>query len=81
MRSSVTPFERLLRQRYDAGCHCGTQLLAAPRTAGYRGHLASVYRAFKRLGLVLDHPAASASTPPPLSPRQARWLLLRAHRS
>jgi transposase len=76
--SSVMPFERLLRQGYDAGCHRGTALLAVLRAAGYTGSLASVYRTLRRLGLALDHPAATGATPPPLSPRQARWLLLRA---
>jgi hypothetical protein len=74
--SSVTPFERRLRQRYEAGCHQGRALWAELRAAGYNGSLSSVYRALKRLGLLLDHPVATAAAPAPLSPRQARWLLL-----
>jgi transposase len=76
--SSVTPFERRLRRLYEAGCHQGTALWTHLRAAGYRGSLASVYRALKRHGLLLDHPVATAAVPSALSPRQARWLLLRA---
>jgi transposase len=78
--SSVTPFHAYLMERWDAGCHQGTQLLQELRERGYRGSLASVYRALKRRRSGDGRHAHHQATAPNVkirSPRQAMWLFLR----
>jgi len=80
--SSVTPYQDYLVERWDAGCQQGTSLWAELRDQGYRGSLASVYRALRRLR---PHPdrrrdrgrQTAAPGARKWSPRQAMWLLVR----
>jgi hypothetical protein len=80
--SSVTPYQDYLVERWDAGCQQGTSLWAELRVQGYRGSLASVYRALRRLR---PHPdrrrdrgrQTAAPGARKWSPRQAMWLLVR----
>lgn len=79
--SSVAPYRAYLRERWVAGVQEGQQLLEELQARGYRGSLASLYRALKpwRTGDGRQHrqePAAPSVSVP--SARQATWLLLRA---
>jgi transposase len=78
--SSVTPYLPLVQQRWLAGERDGAQMLVALQQQGYRGSLASVYRALKafRSG---DGRRSSGNAMtervPTRSPRQAMWMLVR----
>jgi transposase len=78
--SSVTPYLNLVRERWAQGEHDGVQMLSALHAAGYRGSLASVYRALKafRSGDGRRLPGGSLEERVAVrSPRQAMWLLVR----
>lgn len=78
--SGVAPFLDYVRGRWADGVQAGPQLLAEVQAMGYRGSLASIYRALKpwRTGDGRQHrhepPVPRVAT---RSPRQAAWILLR----
>jgi transposase len=78
--SSVTPYLDAVRQRWENGQHDGVQMLKALQALGYRGSLASVYRALKRFrsGDGRRETRSTAGERVAVrSPRQAMWLLIR----
>ena len=94
-RSSIlTPYEPYLRERWAAGCHNSLQLWRDLQARGFKGAAALVRRFVarwrpeparrgrppRRVGGAQVGPPPPAPTPI-LSPRQARWLLLRAEDS
>jgi transposase len=80
--STVIPYLAYLERRWHEGCQVGTQLWQELRKQGYPGSLSSVYRAVKRCRWGDGQGRTLPATTPPrryaLSPRQGRWLLLRA---
>jgi len=86
----VAPYEPYLRERWQAGCQNARQLWREVRAQGFVGGKESVRRLVVTWRTVPAHPgpprrhvptAPQAVPPPPTrtrSPRQARWLLLRA---
>jgi transposase len=88
----LAPYEAYLRRRWAAGCHNAHQLWQEIRRRGFPGQAPIVRRYVARWrsqparrGRSTQLPAPGGSAPPPprpptrvLSPRQARWLLLRA---
>ncbi len=86
----VAPYEPYLRERWQAGCQNARQLWREVRAQGFVGGKESVRRLVvtwrttpARPGPPRRHaPAVPQTVPPsptrPRSPRQARWLLLRA---
>jgi transposase len=91
--TSLAPYEGYLRARWTAGCHNAHQLWRELQGQGFRGGAVTVRRyvaAWRtrpaRRGRAAQRPAepgGALSPPAPrptrvLSPRQARWLLLRA---
>jgi transposase len=74
----MTPYLAYLRERWAAGCHHGSQLLAEVQAQGYGGSLSSLYRARKtwRTGDGRRGPE-SGERVTVRSPRQAMWLLVR----
>ena len=89
----LAPYEAYLRTRWTAGCHNAHQLWREIRSQGYAGQAANVRRYLARWRPEPGRPgptvrqdrADHASPTPPArqpmtvpSPRQARWLLLRA---
>jgi transposase len=92
-RMSITPYEPYLRERWEAGCRNGRELWREIQAKGFRGGHETVRRLLVtwrtergRGGPPRKHPSATPSVrrPPPQratrpwSPRQARWLLLKA---
>jgi transposase len=90
--TSLTPYEPYLRARWTAGCHNARVLWKEVRSQGFPGAAVTVGRLVSTWRLTPgrpgptprgDRPAAVAPTPAlprptrVLSPRQARWLLLR----
>src|SRR5207244_794159 len=90
--TSLTPYEPYLRARWTAGCHNARVLWEEVRAQGFPGAAVTVGRLVSTWRLTPGRPgptprgtapAAVAPTPPVprptrvLSPRQARWLLLR----
>jgi len=90
--TSLTLYEPYLRARWTAGCHNARVLWREVRTQGFPGAAVTVGRLVSTWRLTPGRPgptprgtppAAVAPTPPlprptrVLSPRQARWLLLR----
>ncbi len=90
--TSLAPDEPYLRARWTAGCHNARVLWREVRTQGFPGAAVTVGRLVSTWRLTPGRPgptprgtppAAVAPTPPlprptrVLSPRQARWLLLR----
>lgn len=88
--SSVSPYLEFVRERWAAGVQEGPQLLAELQARGYRGSLASLYRALRpwrtedgRRQRRTRHGCQHRQDPmvprvATRSPRQATWLLLRA---
>ena len=80
--SSVAPHWAYLQQRWQDGCHNGSQLWRELREQGYAGSLASVHRALKHLrpgdGRQPDATPTAVGARRTLSPRRAMWLLVRA---
>jgi transposase len=91
--TSLTPYDQYLRTRWADGCHNAHQLWQEIRSQGFPGQAAIVRQYLARWrpqagrpGPPPRQPAESDKSPqqpvpPPtrvLSPRQARWLLLRA---
>jgi len=89
----LAPYEAYLRARWTDGCHNAHQLWREIRSQGYAGQAANVRRYLARWrpapgrpgpAVRQDHMDHAPSAPPvrlptPVpSPRQARWLLLRA---
>jgi len=86
----IVPYEPYLRERWQAGCQNARQLWREVRAQGFVGGKESVRRLVvtwrtvpARPGPPRRHvPATAQPIPPPptrvRSPRQARWLLLRA---
>jgi transposase len=90
--TSLTPYEPYLRERWAAGCQNARALWEEIQALGFRGALVTVRRCVGgwrvspgRRGPTprQGRPVDGKATPPPpkptrvLSPRQARWLLLR----
>ena len=88
--SLLDPYEPYLRERWAAGCHNSLQLWRELHAQGFRG-AASLVRRFVahwrpepgRRGRPARGASGARDAPPPQptrvrSPRQARWLLLRA---
>ena len=90
--SSLSPYAATMQAFVVAGNQTGTDLWHDLQAQGYRGSLSSVYRALKHLqpadqrrvrrtgaacGSQQSRSATSASKLRPLSPRQAKWLLVR----
>ena len=91
--STLAPYDRYLRTRWADGCHNAHQLWQEIRSQGFPGQAAIVRQHLARWRPQPGRPGrpprqAAESTPSPrrpapppprvLSPRQARWLLLRA---
>ena len=89
----LAPYEAYLRTRWTEGCHNAQQLWREIRSQGYAGEAANVRRYLARWRPAPGRPgptvrrdqADDAPPTPPVrqptpvpSPRQARWLLLRA---
>ena len=89
----LAPYEAYLRARWTEGCHNAHQLWREIRSQGYAGQAANVRRYLARWRPApgrpgptgpRDHADDVSPTPPVrqampvLSPRQTRWLLLRA---
>jgi len=89
----LAPYEPYLRDRWTAGCHNAHQLWREIRSQGFPGQSANVRRYLAQWRPRLGRPgpparqgdASDAGLTPPVhqptpvpSPRQARWLLLRA---
>ncbi len=86
----IAPYEPYLRERWQAGCQNARQLWREVQAQGFDGGKESVRRLVMTWRTVPAHPgpprrhvpvAPQAVPPPPTrprSPRQARWLLLRA---
>src|SRR4051812_16735359 len=89
----LAPYEAYLRTRWTKGCHNAQQLWREIRSRGYTGEAANVRRYLARWRPAPGRPgptvrqdqADDAPPTPPVrqptpvpSPRQARWLLLRA---
>jgi transposase len=90
--TSLTPYEPYLRARWTTGCHNARVLWEEVRAQGFPGAAVTVGRLVSTWRLTPGRPGptprgtragATAPTPPVprptrvLSPRQARWLLLR----
>lgn len=80
----LAPFEAYLRERWDAGCRNVAQLFRELRERGYHGsnshlrhHLARWREHPARTRPHTDASAPTERVPRPLTPRRARWLLLR----
>jgi transposase len=90
-RMMITPYEPYLREQWAAGCHNARQLWRELQAQGFRGGHATVERFLVQWRTEPGFggpprrqpsppPARQAPPPPttrPLSPRQARWLLLK----
>lgn len=77
-RSSVIPYLTYLQQRWEEGGCNAKQLWHEISTQGYPGSYMSVWRALKQF----HHAGRQCQprlppAPPPLSPRQAMWLLVK----
>jgi transposase len=89
--TSLSPYEPYLRERWTAGCHNARVLHDEIRARGFRGAAVTVRRLVGtwrptpgRRGPTPRRSGTGSAIPPPprpptraLSPRQARWLLLR----
>lgn len=78
--SRVAPYLDTVRERWERGQRDGAQMLKALQDQGYRGSLASVYRALKRFRCGDDQREGHSTVGervPVRSPRQAMWLLIR----
>jgi transposase len=89
----LTPYEPYLQTRWTEGCHNAYQLWREIRSQGYPGQPANVRRyiaqwrpkpgrpgppARQAVAMVTSPPPPARQPTPVPSPRQARWLLLRA---
>lgn len=77
--SSVTPYLPYIEQRWEEGCRTIQQLWQEIQAQGYTGSYSSVRRALRRFqsGDARRNPKSSPPPPRPLSPRQAKGLLVR----
>jgi transposase len=74
--STVAPYMAYIQRRWAEGCHNGKQLWREICAQGYTGSYMSVYRALKPLrGGDGRRRKTLPPSAPPLSPRQAMWLL------
>jgi transposase len=80
--SALDPFPPYLSERWEAGCRAARKLWDEPRALGFKGGLTRVRDvvAAWRGGQpgTRSQPASVASAFRPPSPRQARWLIVRA---
>jgi transposase len=77
-QSKVTPFWNYIQQRWHDGCHNIKQLFQELTQQGFSGSYASGHRAVRRrLPRAEEKPNQPDSSPTPLSPRKAAWLLMR----
>jgi transposase len=87
-RSLLTPYKAYLLRRWNEGCHEALQLFSEIKGHGYPGSYVTVARYAQRLreaqGLALRQrrseqplPAVAEPIHPPLTVRQAAWLVLR----
>jgi transposase len=77
--STVMPYMAHIEKRWAEGCHNGKQLWREICELGFAGSYMSVVRALKRFrtGDGRKHTTERLSpSPRPLSPRQAKWLLV-----
>src|SRR5262249_13278082 len=87
-RSIVNPYKAYILERWNAGCHTAIQLFQAIQARGYAGSYRRVTAYVSRIrqaqgipprrqGLRQQLPVVAEPAAPPLTPRQATWLVLR----
>jgi transposase len=87
-RSILNPYKAYLLERWNAGCHTAIQLFQELQARGYRGSYRRVTAYVSRLrqaqgipprrqGRRQTLPVVAEPSCPPLTPRQATWLVLR----
>jgi len=87
-RSLLNPYQAYLLERWNAGCHTAIQLFQEIQARGYPGSYRRVTAYVSRIrqaqgipprrqGLRQRLPVVVEPTAPPLTPRQATWLVLR----
>jgi transposase len=87
-RSLLNPYKAYLLERWNAGCHTAIQLFRELQARGYPGSYRRVTAYVSRIrqaqgipprrqGLRQTLPVVAEPSCPPLTPRQATWLVLR----
>lgn len=76
-RTRLDPYRAYLLERWNAGCHNGSQLFREIRERGYPGGASQVGVFIARLRERLPATAPLIPVPWPPSPRDLRWLLVR----
>jgi transposase len=76
-RTRLDPYRAYLLERWNAGCHNGSQLFREIRERGYPGGSSQLGVFIARLRAHLPATAPLTPAPRPPSPRDLRWLLVR----